>query len=251
MVRSCEQALALGLPAVAFTDHLDFTEPLPQDRVLTEGLDPHRYSRMYLLNLEGYHQAVAQCRERFPGLRILFGAEIGEAHLFNASAARVAGDFDRILGSVHAIPFEGRLTASEDIFRLLPPAEAMRQYFAEVIRLITGSDLFQVLAHLDFARRTWPARAGRYEEKTFETEYRAVLEALAASDRVLEVNTKSPMASVELLRWWHDAGGTAVSFGSDAHQPWRVADKFKEAVSVAEAGGFSPGRDPFDFWRRT
>lgn len=251
MVRSCEQALALGLPAVAFTDHLDFTEPLPEDRVATEGLDPHRYARMYLLNVGGYREAVAGCRERFPGLRILFGAEIGEAHLFNVSAARLAGEFDRILGSVHAIPLDGRLTAAEDIFRLLPAQEAMRQYFAEVVRLIAGSDLFQVLAHLDFPRRMWPASAGPYQEKAFEAEYRAVLEALAASGRVLELNTKSPMASVELLRWWRDSGGTAVSFGSDAHQPWRVGDKFKEAVSVAGAGGFSPGRDPFDFWRRT
>jgi histidinol-phosphatase (PHP family) len=251
MVRSCEQALALGVPAVAFTDHLDFSDPLPQDRITAEGLDPHRYARMYLLNIDGYRDAVAGCRERFPGLRILFGAEIGEAHLFNASAARVAAGFDRILGSVHAIPFRGRLTASEDIFRLLPAQEAMRQYFAEVLRLIAGSDVFQVLAHLDFPRRVWPASEGRYQERAFEAEYRAVLEALAASGRVLEVNTKSPMASVELLRWWREAGGTAVSFGSDAHQPWRVADKFKEAVSVAEAAGFSPGRDPFDFWRRT
>ena len=253
MVRNCEQALALGVPAVAFTDHLDFITPLPEDRVSKEGLDPHRYARMHLLDVTGYRQAVAECRERFPGLRILFGAEIGEAHLFAASAARVAADaeFDRILGSVHAIPLNGRLTAAEDIFRLLPADEAMRQYFAEVVRLITGSDLFQVLAHLDFPRRTWPASAGPYQEKAFEAEYRAVLRALAASGRVLELNTKSPMASVELLRWWREAGGTAVSFGSDAHQPWRVGDKFAEAVSVAQAGGFSPGRDPFDFWRRT
>ena len=26
MARSCEQALAIGLPAVAFTEHLEFTE---------------------------------------------------------------------------------------------------------------------------------------------------------------------------------------------------------------------------------
>jgi histidinol-phosphatase (PHP family) len=40
-----------------------------------------------------------------------------------------------------------------------------------------------------------------------------------------------------------------VSFGSDAHQPWRVGDKFKLAVDLAESAGFRPGRDRFDFWR--
>jgi histidinol-phosphatase (PHP family) len=253
MSRSCEQAISLGVPAVAFTDHLDFIDPVAQDKVLIEGLDPHRYSRMSLLDVPGYFASVEDCRQRYPSLRILFGAEIGEAHLFNVSARTMAASwgFDRILGSLHAIPLNGRLTAAEDLFQLLPADDVMRQYFAEVIRLIEGSDLFQVLAHLDFPRRNWPAQAGQYEEKAFEAEYRAVLAALAGSGRVLELNSKSPMASVELLRWWHEAGGTAVSFGSDAHQPWRVAAKFKEAASIAEAGGFSPGRDPFDFWRRT
>jgi histidinol-phosphatase (PHP family) len=95
----------------------------------------------------------------------------------------------------------------------------------------------------------WPWTAGRYDERTFEAEYRAVLGALAVSDRVLEVNTKSPLVSAELVRWWREAGGKAVSFGSDAHQPWRVGDRFKLAVDVVEAAGFRAGRDRFDFWR--
>jgi histidinol-phosphatase (PHP family) len=253
MGRSCEQALALGVPAVAFTDHLDFIVGMDGDQLVAEGLDPHRYQRMRLLDVPGYLAAVEECRQHYPDLRILSGAEIGEAHLFAASAhtvARSAG-FDRVLGSVHAIPLDGKLTAVEDLFRLLPADEVMRRYLAEVVRLIDGSDIFEVLAHLDFPRRSWPASAGPYEEKAFEAQYRAVLMALAGSDRVLELNTKSPLASIGLLEWWRDCGGTAVSFGSDAHQPWRVADQFAAAVDIAEAAGFSPGRDPFDFWRLT
>jgi len=30
------------------------------------------------------------------------------------------------------------------------------------------------------------------------------------------------LASDTLLRWWWQEGGDAVSFGSDAHQPFRV-----------------------------
>jgi histidinol-phosphatase (PHP family) len=40
-----------------------------------------------------------------------------------------------------------------------------------------------------------------------------------------------------------------VSFGSDAHLPQRVGDRFKLAVDVVEAAGFRSGRDPYDFWR--
>jgi histidinol-phosphatase (PHP family) len=251
MARSCEQALALGVPAVAFTDHLDFTAWTDGDRISTENLDPHRYGRMHVLDVPGYLASIDDCRQRYPDLRILSGVEIGEAHMWGASADAMvaASGFDRILGSLHAIPVDGRLTAADDLFRLMPAEEVMRRYFGELIRLIEGSGLFQVLAHLDFPRRMWPWAAEPYDERTFEAEYRAVLRTLAASDRILEVNTKSPLVSAELVRWWREAGGKSVSFGSDAHQPWRVGDKFKLAVDVVEAAGFRAGRDRFDFWR--
>jgi histidinol-phosphatase (PHP family) len=125
----------------------------------------------------------------------------------------------------------------------------MRRYLAEVVALVEGSGAFEILAHLDYPRRHWPAGAGPYAESDFEQEYRAVLRALASSGRVLEVNTFSPMASVTLLRWWREEGGTAVSFGSDAHVASRIGDKFRQAVEIAEAAGFGRGRDPADFWR--
>jgi histidinol-phosphatase (PHP family) len=251
MARSCEQALAVGVGCLAFTDHLDFTDWTDGDLIGEENLDPRPYDRMRLLDVTGYLAAVQECRERYPDLRILTGAEIGEAHMFGASAGAfvAAAGFDRVLGSLHAVPFGGRLTAADRLFGLMPADEVMRRYFAEVVRLVEGSDVFEVLAHLDFPRRMWPRAAGPYQEASFEAEYRAVLGALAAGGRVLEVNTKSPLASVTLMGWWRDAGGRAVSFGSDAHQPWRVGDKFKLAVDVVEAAGFRAGRDRFDFWR--
>ena len=162
MVRSCEQALAVGVPAVAFTDHLDFTVSTDGDRIAAEHIDPRPYARMRLLDVPGYLASVQECRERFPDLRILTGAEIGEAHMWAASARAVVAraGFDRILGSLHAIPFDGKLTAADDLFRRMPADEVMRLYFAELLRLVEGSDIFQVLAHLDFPRRMWPRIRG-------------------------------------------------------------------------------------------
>ena len=187
----------------------------------------------------------------FPSLRILSGVEAGEPHLFAGSVAAVlAGNsFDRVLGSLHALASKGRQVNSSSLFKILAPAEVMRRYLAEVAALVEGSAAFEILAHLDYPRRHSPAGAGPYPESDLEEEYRAVLRALASSGRVLEINTFSPLASVTLLRWWGDEGGRAVSFGSDAHVASRVADKFREAVQIAEAAGFRRGRDPADFWR--
>src|ERR1700690_3805350 len=112
MALSCEQALAAGVPAVAFTDHLDFTTWTGEDQIAAEQLDPRPYHRMRLLDVPGYLATLAECRERYPDLRILSGVEIGEAHLWGASAGGLVArsGFERILGSLHAIPSDGRLT---------------------------------------------------------------------------------------------------------------------------------------------
>jgi len=251
MARSCEQAIAIGLPSVAFTEHLEFTAGGEGDATGGISTETRWWSRIKPLDVTGYLAAIQDCRERYPGLRILSGVEAGESHLFAGSASAIvrANPIDRVLGSLHAVPYQGRLVAADALFGSMSDHEVMRYYFAELLRLIEGSDLFQVLAHADFPRRYWPRGPHRYQEQDFEEEYRTVLRALARSDRALEINTKSPLASVDLVRWWREEGGTTVSFGSDAHLPQRVGDRFKLAVDVVEAAGFRPGRDPFDFWR--
>jgi histidinol-phosphatase (PHP family) len=116
--------------------------------------------------------------------------------------------------------------------------------------MIESSAVFQVLAHVDFPRRYWPSGPERYVEKDYEDEYRAVFRALASTGRAFEVNTSSPLASIDQVRWFREEGGEVVSFGSDAHQPTAVGQRFDLAVDIVEAAGFRPGRDRFDFWRR-
>lgn len=251
MVRSCQQAIAIGLPAVAFTEHLEFTEGGPGDAILNVATDHRWWSRIKPLDVTGYMASIEECRQRFPGLRIWSGVEAGESHLFGASAGAIihGHSFDRVLGSLHAVPHQGRLVAADALFGRMGDDAAMRYYLTELVALIEGTGLFEVLAHLDFPRRYWPKGPHLYTEAPFEEEYRAALRALASSGRVLEINTKSPLASVDLVRWWRQSGGTAVSFGSDAHLPNRVGDRFKLAVDIVEQAGFRPGRDPYDFWR--
>ena len=251
MRRACERAVALGLPAIAFTEHLDFTVWDPDDRATDEGLVERHASRHADIDAEGYFAELEEVRDRFPELRILSGVETGEPHLFEASVAAYLRDapVDRVLGSLHSLSQDGRLYGVGHL--LWRDAEGtMRRYLGELVDMIETSDVFQVLAHVDFPRRYWPGGVHKYVEKQFEEEYRGVFRALAQTGRALEVNTTSPLASVDQVRWFHEEGGEAVSFGSDAHSPAAVGQKFDLAVDVVEAAGFRPGRDRFDFWRR-
>src|SRR5919107_845798 len=185
MRKACERAIAQGLPAIAFTEHLDFTDWLENDRATGE---PH-----------------------------LFAASVG-AHLRDSPV-------DRVLGSLHSLDLDGHLVGVGRVLYSDPDA-TMRRYLGELVEMIEESDVFQVLAHVDFPRRYWPGGHDRYVEKAYEEEYRAVFRALAGTGRALEINTTSPLASADQVRWFYEEGGEAVSFGSDAHAPTAVGQKF-------------------------
>lgn len=249
MESACRRAVEIGLPALAFTEHVDFTEWGEHDHPLAE--IAHR-PRVMPVDVEGYLASIDECRARYPQLRILSGIEAGEPHHFAGSVAAVLaqGPFDRVLGSLHSVEHEGQLLYANRVFAHRPAEDVVRDYFAELVRLVDGSSVFQVLAHCDYPRRYWPRGGRPYTEADYEEEYRAVFRALATSDRALELNTASPLASATLMRWWYEEGGGAVSFGSDAHVPLRVGQRFDLAVDIVEAAGFRPGHDEYDFWRR-
>src|SRR5437667_11718098 len=96
MERSCERAIELGLPAVAFTDHADFVKV---------------HEDQYCVDIAGYLVSVERCRTKYPGLRILSGVELGEPHWFPDETAAVlsAGPLDNVLGSVHCVKLAGEI----------------------------------------------------------------------------------------------------------------------------------------------
>jgi histidinol-phosphatase (PHP family) len=256
MDRTCARAVELGLPAVAFTEHADFTTWTADVGDLSDHLrglaTPDGSLTPPQMDLDGYLGCLQRCRDQYPQLRILSGVELGEAHWHSDVAAKIldAGQFDRVLGSLHCLPVGERFFEPGELFQQRPSVEVIRDYLAELHRLVTGSDVFAVLAHIDYPVRYWPAQAGPFDPNAFEDEFRHVLRALSAGGRALEVNTQVPLHP-EIVRWWHDEGGEVITFGSDAHDPVVLAHGFAEAAAMAEAHGFRSGRHPYDFWIRS
>ena len=112
MERTCARAVDIGLPAVAFTEHADFTTWTMIAEELDERLRPLVTPEGFLtpprMDVAGYQESLARCRDRYPSLRIISGVELGEAHWHEDLAARLleVGHFDRVLGSLHSLPFE-------------------------------------------------------------------------------------------------------------------------------------------------
>lgn len=266
MEGSCRRAVELGLPSIAFTEHVDLVRwVLPQEeRAQWIARRPHRAAwfgedgslGLPPLDVAGYLNGIERCRQRFPELRILTGVELGEPHWFAEGSRQVlaGGHFQRVLGSLHSLEIDGACWIVDALFRHMPesltPADIVRLYLGELLRMVQASGAWEVLTHIDYPIRGWPAATTAFEPAAFEGEFRTVLGALARSDRVLEINTRLPLHPT-IVRWWHEAGGAAVSFGSDAHLPEAVAGGFVEAAQIAAAAGFRPGRSLHDFWVRT
>jgi histidinol-phosphatase (PHP family) len=256
MAATCARAIALGLPSVAFTEHADFASlTIPADADLPAHWAAYRHGSTLVpppLDVDGYLASVAECRERFPGLRIRTGVELSEPHLHcgDASALLATATFERRLASVHSTVLPGGGWSDIGVAMALgEPRAVVRDYLREVTALAAGFDDFTVLAHIDYPIRHWPAAAGAYDPADFEDEHREALRALVHHGKVLEVNTRVPLHPV-VLRWWREEGGDAITFASDAHQPDALAAGFTEAAAVARAAGFRGGNDPADLWRR-
>jgi histidinol-phosphatase (PHP family) len=254
MLDTCARAIEVGLQGVAFTDHIDFTAwHVEWDEL--EGFDHLKTFvvgdalRPPGMDVEGYLRSVDRCREAFPELRIFTGAELGEAHRHSGVAAELlsVGNFERVLGSLHSLEVDGQFFEPPGLFRQWSAARVMREYLAEVCRMIEASDAFTILAHITYPLRYWPTTAEPFDAVEFEHDLRQALRMLAASGRTLEVNTTDGF-SPHIVRWWREEGGQAVTFGSDAHEPGELGRRLAEAVEFVEAHGFRAGAHPHDFW---
>jgi histidinol-phosphatase (PHP family) len=242
MERSCERAIEVGLPGIAFTEHADWA-------LVHEGQHP--------VDIAGYLDAVERCRAKFKGLRILTGIELGEPHWFPDETAEVlaAGPLDQVHGSIHCIRLDGDVIDASQ-FRQREGIDfpgAVREYLRETLAMVESGQPFETLAHLDYPKRYWLGGLAPYREQDYEAEIRAILIAAAGTGRVLEVNTTRGhmlCPDITVVRWWREVGGQAVQYGSDAHQPDKVAEGFLVATQMVEAAGFKPARDPMALWRR-
>jgi hypothetical protein len=106
----CRRALKIGLPALAFSEHLDLTGWVIEQEDLLDHLRPLVGDNGLLipepLDVAGCLESVERCRWQFPELRILSGVEFGQPHI-DADQARQLVDLSalhRVNGSLHTLP---------------------------------------------------------------------------------------------------------------------------------------------------
>jgi histidinol-phosphatase (PHP family) len=229
MVVVCRTALELGVDEIGFSEHLDLH---PLDRAVS-CFDPGKY-----------WDALVQCREAFHSQLVIRAAlEVGEPHHYASELEAILASYswDYVLGSQHWL---GDMSVFDPAYFEQSPDEAYRHFFNEELELVQLGD-FDILAHMDIAKRYGYEAYGAFDPHRWEEPIRAVLRELARRDRALEVNSGTLRRSVNetspgtiILQWFREEGGRLVTFGSDAHYAEHVGFARTEVARQLQAAGF-------------
>ena len=224
-------AIALGMPRIAITDHLDFD---PREPGTT--LAPH----------ERRVEVIEDLRRRFGDkIEILLGVEITYERAYESDIREhlKRHQYDLTIGSVHPgidSPFKRSRTevfAGSD-------ANVTAPYFDEVLGA-TESGLFDILGHADYVRKyVFPHITTDRFEAAPEL-YEPFLQALVNTGTALEINSSGwrqrtgvcyPLP--QAVARYKELGGKYIVTGSDAHEPDWFALNFDRARDLLLENGF-------------
>lgn len=148
-------------------------------------------------------------------------------------------ELDFRIGSLHHVdeaPFDDCFSPKRSKEDRL---EMWRKYWT-LERNMAESGLFDMVAHIDI-----PKRLGFFPEKELEKEIDEALDAFAAKNVVVELNTagyslpcREAYASPSILEKCRKRD-ISVTLSSDGHEPERIHYEFKRGLSFLKEAGFS------------
>ena len=124
-------------------------------------------------------------------------------------------------------------------------AFAYNAYLYRVLESLDAQYPYDIVAHIGYCSRnaTYPDPKLRYAD--FSDVLDEILRRIIRRGKILEVNTSSKTAGsdflpdTDILYRYFELGGRAVSFGSDAHDTWRVGEKRELVCAALKKIGFT------------
>lgn len=222
----CRRAVALGLDAVCFTEHLDF-----------KGDDPGYYDADRFF--EVFERVRAQYKEK---LLVLAGIEVSQPHRHTEAFEQARRrPYDFILGSVHDF-FPEELFMTQMVAKGYSAAEIFGYYWDEMLEMVRCGG-FDAVAHFDFPKR-YLNGALIYEPAQID----CICAEIVRQGMVLEINSSSlrkgcaeAMPGEALQQRYVAAGGQRITVGSDAHSAAELYADLPGARRKAEALGLRAG----------
>ncbi|MCH5350867.1 MAG: histidinol-phosphatase HisJ family protein [Clostridiales bacterium] len=218
---------------------------------VTEHFDLDEYSiKLYgTIDEAAYFARARELQKRYNSDRFTFLAG-GEFNYVTDEAVfekfiRVSETYrpDFVVNSVHIV--DGEECYRHEYFAGKSKHYAYSRYLEQVLKSLDAPYKFDIVGHLGYVSRNAPYEDKKINYADFSDLYDAILKKLIDKNIILEVNSQSRGAGsdflpdTDVLRRYFELGGRAISFGSDAHFPSRVAEKRDTVCAALKGLGFT------------
>ena len=239
------QAIAVGLPSICFTDHMDYDFP-----DLGNGMD-------FLFDVEDYFNELNRLSRLYPQIPIRKGIELGlKPYLTErCNALTVSHPFDFVIGSTHLV--DGMDPYYPEYWEGKTEKQGLERFYEKTLENIHDGIDFDVYGHIDYIiRYTPPQQANRskgildeaYMERCLKETFDIIdeiLRTLIEHGRGIEINTSGlkyglghPHPQEKILKRYRELGGEIITVGSDGHQPEHLAYDFEKVPGILKSCGF-------------
>lgn len=217
-----KDAIALGLKEICFTDHVDYGIKLDWD-------EPEKIQwrfGMPIANVDypKYFEKIATLKEKYKNqISIKKGMEFGMQVHTIPQYRKLFKDwhYDFIILSCHQV--EDKEFWTQEFQEGRTQQEYQERYYQEILDIITQYKDYSVLGHLDLLKRY--DKAGDYPFEKIKPLVTKILKQVIADGKGIEINTSSHqyglndlMPSRNILKLYHELGGTIITIGSDTHK---------------------------------
>lgn len=243
MEEAVKKAIELGLNEICFTDHVDYGIKLEHEDYMRLN-EEERKNRVANVDYKHYFEEIHQLQVKYKDrITIKQGMEFGiQTHTIPAFQTLFNRyDFDFIILSCHQV--EDKEFWTQDFQKGRSQQIYNERYYEEILNVIKVYKDYSVLGHLDLLKRY--DLKGEYPfEKTKEI-ITEILKIVIADKKGIEINTSSfyyglndLMPSKNILKLYHDLGGTILTIGSDSHKEEQVGAHIEEIHEELKKIGF-------------
>ncbi len=236
-------AIQVGLDEICFTDHVDYG--VKPDWQPQEIFKPGHNQEAKNVHYPLYFAELAKLTKKYADQLTIkkgleFGMQVQTIPEFEALYSSHSVDF--ILLSIHQIDNQEFWLGEYQKGRT--HQETYDSYYDELYLLVTLYKDYSVLAHMDLVRRYLNTNEDTFHDN--KTKIEKILKTVIADNKGIEVNTSSCRygingltPSIDILKLYHQLGGTIITIGSDSHEPAHLGAQINESQKMLKSIGFT------------